>query len=109
MKRIEMIIDPESVPEVWKALDKAGCSDIAVSAVQMRVEQQAWTRIVRSGSYKECMVARSRVEILVSDSIVDRIIQTIRSAADDGGRGEVRIYDVAAVISVGGVQGSTAA
>ncbi len=109
MKRIETIIEPDKVSDVCEALSRAGCSNIAVTSIEMRDNQHGWVRMVRAFSYREFALARSRVEVVAGDSLVDRVIQAIRSSAGTGSKGEIRIHDVAEVIAIGCAERSTAA
>jgi nitrogen regulatory protein P-II 1 len=101
MKRIEAIIRPSKVPDVCLALERAGHPGVTVSAIEGRGERE-WVHHVRSMTYNESVLAKSRVEVVVKDEDVDMIVKAIRDAALTGeaGDGTIFVHDVAEVIRI---------
>ena len=102
MKRIEAIIRPEMASTVCAALEKAGHPDVTLSQVAAYGEQKGWVHHVRSASYTENLLSRTRVEVVARDEDMDRIITTIRDAALTGkeGDGKIFVHDMANAIRI---------
>jgi nitrogen regulatory protein P-II 1 len=102
MKRIEAIIRPAKIADVCTVLNSMGHPGVTISAVEGRGGQQGWIHHVRSASYHEKVLARSRMEVVVKDEDAAEIIKAIRDAAltGDVGDGKIFVHDIAEVIRI---------
>jgi nitrogen regulatory protein PII len=102
MKRIEAIIRPAKVGDVCAALTSIGHPGVTISAVEGRGREQGWTHYVRSMSFSEQPLAKSRVEVVSSDGDVQIIVKAIREAALTGGVGDgmIFVHDIADAIRI---------
>jgi nitrogen regulatory protein P-II 1 len=111
MKRIEAIIRPEMASAVCAALETAGHPDMTLSQVAGHGEQKGWVHHVRSASYTENLLSKTRVEVVAKDEDAERIIKAIRDAALTGkeGDGKIFVHDMANAIRIRTNESGTAA
>ena len=102
MKRIEAIIRPEKASEVCAALEKAGYPDVTLSQVAEQGGQKGWVHHVRSATYTENLVNKTRVEVVAKSEDAGRIIEAIHDAALTGevGDGTIFVHDLANAIRI---------
>ena len=103
MKKIEAIIRPERVNPVKDTLVTAGFSGLTTTQVTGRGAQRGVVHTGRSGqSITIDMLPKVKLEIVVSDSDVERAIDAIIEAArtDEIGDGKIFVQPVEQVIRV---------
>lgn len=103
MKKIESIIRPERVNHVKDELVAAGFSGLTTTQVTGRGAQRGIVHTGRSGQAITIdMLPKVKLEIVVSDSDVDRAVDCIVSASRTGeiGDGKIFIQSVEQVIRV---------
>ena len=102
MKRIEAIIRPDKVSDVCTALDKTGHSGLTISSVEGRGSRTEWVNHVRGAAYNVKSLIKARVELVVKDEDVDRIIEAVREAAYTGeaGDGKIFVHEMANAIRI---------
>ena len=92
MKRIEAIIRPERVTVVRQALEKVGFPGLNVSEVEGHGKQKGVVQQWRGEKYRVEMLPKMRLEIVVSDRDVKKIIQAIQDASKTGAVGDGKIF-----------------
>lgn len=92
MKRIEAIIRPEKVTEVRQALGKVGFPGLNVSEVEGHGKQKGVVQQWRGDKYRVELLPKVRLEIVVSDRDVRKIVQAISEAAKTGSVGDGKIF-----------------
>lgn len=92
MKRIEAIIRPEKVTEVRQALEKVGFPGLNVSEVEGHGKQKGVIQQWRGDTYRVQLLPKVRLEIVVSDKDVDKIIRAISETAKTGAVGDGKIF-----------------
>jgi nitrogen regulatory protein PII len=92
MKLIISIIKPFKLEEVREALTGIGVQGLMVSEVKGYGRQSGHTEIYRGAEYVVNFVPKIRLEIVAPDDQVDRIIDTIASAARTGKIGDGKIF-----------------
>jgi len=102
MKRIEAIIRPSKVSEVCAALDKVGHPGVTISEIKGHGRQKGIVTKYRGVLYKVGLVAKTRVEVVVPDEDVDKIIKAVRDAALSGeaGDGKIFVHEMANAIRI---------
>ena len=102
MKKIEAIIRPEKVDDVRKALEKAGYPGMTITEVEGHGKQKGVTRQWRGESYKVDLLPKVKIEVVVSDKDVDRMLSAITSAAKTGavGDGQIFVSDIKDVVRI---------
>ena len=92
MKRIEAIVRPEKAGDVVKALDKVGHPGMMISEIEGYGKQHGKEDSVRGKKYKIDLMTKTRIEIIVVDSEVKKIVKAIASAAVTGEVGDGKIF-----------------
>ena len=92
MKLITAVVKPFKLDDVKDALKAAGAQGITVSEVRGFGRQGGHTETYRGAEYNIEFVPKVRIEIVVDDSVVDREIEAIRTAASTGKIGDGKIW-----------------
>ena len=92
MKRIEAIIRPEKVTQVRQALEKVGFPGLNVTEVEGHGKQKGVIQQWRGGQYRVELLPKMRLEIVVSDKDVNKIVRAIQDAAKTGAVGDGKIF-----------------
>jgi nitrogen regulatory protein P-II 1 len=102
MKKIEAIIRPEKLDEVRRALQEAGCSGLMVSEIEGHGKQKGIVQQWRGERYKLELLPKIKLEAVVKDSDLERIIKVITANAKTGdiGDGKIFISDIQDVIRI---------
>ena len=92
MKKIEAIIKPFKLDEVKEALHEIGVSGITVTEAKGFGRQKGHTELYRGAEYVVDFLPKVKLEVVVSDSIADRVVEAIASAAQTGRIGDGKIF-----------------
>ncbi|MEO6247487.1 MAG: P-II family nitrogen regulator [Sphingomicrobium sp.] len=92
MKKIEAIIKPFKLDDVKDALHEAGVSGITVSEVKGFGRQKGHTELYRGAEYVVDFLPKVKVEVVVDDGVVDRVIEAIEASAKTGRIGDGKIF-----------------
>jgi nitrogen regulatory protein PII len=92
MKLITAVVKPFKLDDVKDALKAAGAQGITVSEVRGFGRQGGHSETYRGAEYNIEFVPKVRIEIVVDDSVVDRAIEAIRTAASTGKIGDGKIW-----------------
>ena len=84
MKLITAVIKPHQVEEVKEALETLGVKGMTVTEAQGYGRQGGHTETYRGTEYKISLTPKSRIELIVSDEIADRAVDTLIDAARTG-------------------------
>ena len=96
MKLIVGIIKPFKVDDVKEAIKELGVQGLTVSEVQGFGRQRGHTEVYRGAEYTVDFVPKVKLEILVDDGDVDRVVQKLLETArtDKIGDGKVWVVPV---------------
>jgi nitrogen regulatory protein PII len=111
MQLITAIVKPFKLDDVKDALKAAGIQGITVSEVRGFGRQGGHTETYRGAEYKIDFVPKVRLEIVVDNSEVDRVVEAIKAAATTGkiGDGKIWVTNVERIIRIRtGEEGSDA-
>ncbi|WP_375483576.1 P-II family nitrogen regulator [uncultured Jatrophihabitans sp.] len=102
MKQITAVVKPFKLDDVKAALEVLGVQGLTVSEVQGFGRQRGHTEVYRGAEYTVDFVPKVRIELICSDSDVDKLVAAIVEAARTGkiGDGKVWVSDVATLIRV---------
>jgi nitrogen regulatory protein P-II 1 len=92
LKKIEAIIKPFKLDEVKEALNEVGIQGITVSEVKGFGRQKGHTELYRGAEYVVDFIPKIKMEIIVSDEIVSKVVETIEQAAKTGRIGDGKIF-----------------
>jgi len=96
MKMIMAIIKPFKLDEVRDALTPLGVQGLTVTEVKGFGRQKGQTEIYRGAEYQISYLPKVKIEVAVSDDMVDGVIEAITKAArtDKIGDGKIFVFDV---------------
>ncbi len=96
VKLIIAAIKPFKLEEVREALTAIGVRGMMVTEIKGFGSQSGHTEIYRGAEYAVNFVPKVRLEIVVSDSLADAVVETIRTTAktDKIGDGKIFVLDV---------------
>ena len=92
MKKIEAIIKPFKLDEVKEALQDIGLQGITVVEAKGFGRQKGHTELYRGAEYVVDFLPKVKLEIVLSDDLVDRAVDAIRKAAQTGRIGDGKIF-----------------
>jgi nitrogen regulatory protein P-II 1 len=92
MKKIEAIIKPFKLEEIKEALHEVGVEGLTVIEVKGFGRQKGHTEIYRGSEYTIDFVPKIKVEIAVSDHLVDLVTKTILDTAKTGKIGDGKLF-----------------
>ena len=92
MKKIEAIVRPEKVDDVRKSLEKAGYPGVTIIEVEGHGKQKGVTRQWRGESYRVDLLPKVKLELVVSDKDLERIISALVAGAKTGSVGDGKIF-----------------
>ena len=92
MKKIEAIIKPFKLDEVKEALQDVGLQGITVIEAKGFGRQKGHTELYRGAEYVVDFLPKVKLEIVLSDTLVDAAVEAIRKAAQTGRIGDGKIF-----------------
>ena len=102
MKKIEAIIRPAKVGDVYAALGNAGCPGLTVTEIEGQGTQKGVEQEFRGKKYRTPLMTKAKIEIIANDEDVERLVDTICEAALTGkaGDGKIFVYPVEDAIRI---------
>ena len=92
MKKVEAIIKPFKLDEVKEALQEVGLQGITVTEAKGFGRQKGHTELYRGAEYVVDFLPKIKLEVVVQDDQVDRVITAIQEAANTGRIGDGKIF-----------------
>jgi nitrogen regulatory protein P-II 1 len=92
MKKIEAVIKPFKLDEVREALSEVGITGLTVTEVKGFGRQKGHTELYRGAEYVVDFLPKIKIEIVVTDAMVDQTIEAIIKAARTGKIGDGKIF-----------------
>ncbi|SNR97632.1 nitrogen regulatory protein P-II family [Methylobacillus rhizosphaerae] len=92
MKKIEAVIKPFKLDEVREALSEIGANGLTVTEVKGFGRQKGHTELYRGAEYVVDFLPKIKVELVVTDDIVDSAVESIIKAARTGKIGDGKIF-----------------
>ena len=92
MKYIIAAIKPYKLDEVREALTAIGVRGMMVSEIKGFGAQSGHTEIYRGAEYAVNFVPKVKLEVAVSDTLADEVIDTIAKVATTGKIGDGKIF-----------------
>ncbi len=94
MKKVEAIIKPFKLDEVKQALSEIGVAGLTATEVKGFGRQKGHTELYRGAEYVVDFLPKVKVEVVVSDQLVGRVVEVIERAAKTGRIGDGKIFVV---------------
>lgn len=102
MMKVEAVIRCEKLEVVKRALSSEGFQGMTVYKVRGRGRQKGYVLNFRGRSINVDLLPKLKIELIVDDSDIERVVQTIRDNAltNEIGDGKIFVYPVAQVIRI---------
>ncbi|MBF0467224.1 MAG: P-II family nitrogen regulator [Nitrospirae bacterium] len=96
MKKIDAIIKPFKLDDVKDALHVLGVQGMTVTEVKGFGRQKGHTEVYRGTEYVIDFIPKVKIEVVVTDDLVEKVLESIEKAAKTGkiGDGKIFIYSV---------------
>jgi nitrogen regulatory protein P-II 1 len=92
MKKVEAIIKPFKLDEAKEALSGIGVQGITVSEVKGFGRQKGHTELYRGAEYVVDFLPKIKLEIVVSDDLVEKVTNTLLESCQTGRIGDGKIF-----------------
>ncbi len=92
MRIVEAIIKPFKLDEVREALNEAGVQGLTVTEVKGFGRQKGHTELYRGAEYVVDFLPKLKLEVVVADEVVEKVISAIADAAKTGRIGDGKIF-----------------
>ena len=92
MKLVTAIVKPFKVDDVRDALGRIGVRGLTVSDAQGYGRQGGHTEVYRGAEYQIDFVPKVRLEVVVTDDMVDSVVETVVTAARTGKIGDGKVW-----------------
>ena len=92
MKLITAIIKPFKLDDVREALSEIGVTGVTATEVKGFGRQKGHTELYRGAEYVVDFLPKVKLEIAVSEDVVDQAVESIVNAANTGKIGDGKIF-----------------
>ncbi|MCK5189800.1 MAG: P-II family nitrogen regulator, partial [Methylococcales bacterium] len=92
MKLITAIIKPFKLDDVREALSEIGVTGVTATEVKGFGRQKGHTELYRGAEYVVDFLPKVKLEIAVSEDVVEQAVETIVNAANTGKIGDGKIF-----------------
>ena len=102
MKLIMAVIKPFRLDDVRDALSEIGIKGMTVTEVKGFGRQKGHTELYRGAEYAVDFLPKIKLEVAVPSGLVDRVIESITTAAQTGkiGDGKIFVSEIEQVIRI---------
>ena len=92
MNKVEAIIKPFKLDDVKEALTEIGVIGMTVTEVRGFGRQKGHTELYRGSEYTVDFLPKVKIEVVVAEHVVDKVVATIVSAAKTGSIGDGKVF-----------------
>ncbi len=92
MQKIEAVIQPSKLDSVKDALVEVGIDGMTILEARGHGRQKGHTEVYRGREYEVDLLPKVKIEIVVTDEMVDKTVNAIITAARTGTIGDGKIF-----------------
>jgi len=92
MKKVEAIVKPFKLDDVKEALTEIGVIGMTVMEVRGFGRQKGHTELYRGSEYTIDFLPKVKIESVVADQLVSKVVDTIIAAAKTGSIGDGKVF-----------------
>ena len=92
MKKVEAIIKPFKLDDVKETLNEIGIQGMTIIEVKGYGRQKRHKEIYRGAEYVVDFIPKVKIELVVADDNVDKVVDSIAKAANTGKIGDGKIF-----------------
>lgn len=96
MKKLEIITRPFKIDEIKEALTVLGVKGMTLTEVRGFGRQHGHKEVYRGAEYQVDFLSKIKMEIVIDDEMLDKVVEAVVSAARTGkvGDGKIFVYSV---------------
>jgi nitrogen regulatory protein PII len=92
MKMVMAIVKPFKLDDVREALAEVGVQGITVTEVKGFGRQRGHTELYRGAEYVVDFLPKIKIEVAVTDDLLERVVEAIQKSASSGKIGDGKIF-----------------
>ena len=92
MTKIEAVIQNSKLDAVKSALQEIGAEGMTVTEVRGHGRQKGHTEVYRGREYSVDLIPKTKIEMVLADTMVEKAVQAILGAARSGKIGDGKIF-----------------
>jgi nitrogen regulatory protein P-II 1 len=92
MKKVEAVIKPFKLDDVKHAITEVGGTGLTVTEVKGFGRQKGHSELYRGAEYHVEFLPKVKVEVVVADALVPRVVEAIARAAKTGQIGDGKVF-----------------
>ncbi len=92
MKKLEIIIKPERLEDLKEILEECKANGIMITNIMGYGTQKGYKQIYRGVEYNVNLLPKVKVETVVSEELVDSIIDRVTKEINTGNYGDGKIF-----------------
>ncbi len=92
MKLVSAVIKPFKLDDVRESLSDVGVAGITVTEVKGFGRQKGHTELYRGAEYVVDFLPKVKIEVAVTDELVDQVLEAIQNSARTGKIGDGKIF-----------------
>ena len=92
MKKVTAIIKPFKLDDVRESLSEIGASGMTVTEVKGFGRQKGHTELYRGAEYMVDFLPKMKLELVVSEELLDQVVDAILETAQTGKIGDGKIF-----------------
>ncbi|MFN8092036.1 MAG: P-II family nitrogen regulator [Vicinamibacteria bacterium] len=92
MKKVEAVVRPHLLDAVKTALQDVGIVGMTVSEVKGFGRQKGHTETYRGSEYKVDFLPKVKIEVVIADELVEKVIEAVLKTAKTGKFGDGKIF-----------------
>ncbi len=92
MKMVMAIVKPFKLDDVREALAEVGVQGITVTEVKGFGRQRGHTQLYRGAEYVVDFLPKIKIEVAVTDDLLERVVEAIQRSASSGKIGDGKIF-----------------
>jgi nitrogen regulatory protein P-II 1 len=102
MKKVEAIIKPFKLDEVKDALNEIGIQGMTVTEVKGFGRQKGHVELYRGAEYDITFIPKVKLEVVVSNGMIEKALSTIEQKAKTGkiGDGKIFVYSLEQIVRI---------
>ena len=102
MKMVMAIVKPFKLDDVREALAEVGVQGITVTEVKGFGRQRGHTELYRGAEYVVDFLPKIKIEVAVTDDLLERVVEAIQKSASSGkiGDGKIFVWELDQVVRI---------
>jgi nitrogen regulatory protein PII len=92
MKMVMAVVKPFKLDDVREALAEVGVQGITVTEVKGFGRQRGHTELYRGAEYVVDFLPKIKIEVAVTDDLLERVVEAIQKSANSGKIGDGKIF-----------------